>query len=397
MAGFSYGSRTGLHVKHGTVVPSRLRVAIATAGRFHVFDLAHELRAFGHDVTLYSYVPRQRARHFGIKDEWYVSLLPFTGLALIWGRLMPRLAPRMREWLLYKLINWAVIARLRPCDIFICMSGIYLEAARHAKRKFNAKIWLERGSQHILSQDEILGKIPNAERPSELTIRRELEGYRIADRIVIPSKHVEDSFRRDPAAFAKLFRNPYGVDIDRFPSRICRTINKYFTFLFVGSWSLRKGCDILAMAVMRLSNVRLIHVGPLSDARFPENDERFIHVEAVSQTELSQFYAQANGFVLASREDGFGMVLSQALASGLPAICTDRTGGPDLADTAALAGRIFVVPHDDECALAAAMQSLSDRLKSGDRFPPLGPEDRNQLSWTSYARRYSDELLRQLG
>ena len=373
------------------------RIAIATAGRFHVFDLARELHTLGYDVTLYSYVPRRRARKFGIKDEYYVSLLPFTTIALTWDRLAPRFLPLARERFLYRSLNWAVMSQLHPCDVFVCMSGIYLEAARHAKRKFHAKVWLERGSQHILSQDEILRKIPGAERPSALAIARELEGYKLADRIVIPSKHVEDSFRRDPAAFAKLFRNPYGVDVGMFPIQSGRTPNKPFTFLFVGSWSLQKGCDILARAITRLQNVRLVHVGALLDFDFPVGNERFIHVNPVSQPELSRFYAQADAFVLASRQDGFAMVLSQALASGLPVICTDRTGGPDLAHTTALAARITVVPHDDECALTAAMQLLIDRLKSGDRLPALSPEDRDQLSWTSYARRYSDELLRHFG
>jgi alpha-maltose-1-phosphate synthase len=394
MAASSSGSRNGFHVDYGTVDPSKLRVAIATAGRFHVFDLARELQALGQDVTLYSYVPRQRAQQFGIKDKCYINLLPFAAPALIWDRLAPRVSPLAREWFLYKSLNWAVMTRLRPCDVFICMSGIYLEAARHAKRKFNAKIWLERGSHHILSQDEILAKIPGAKRPSALVIKRELEGYKIADQIVIPSRHVEDSFRPDPTAFAKLFRNPYGVDVGMFPFQGGRTTNKPFTFLFVGSWSLQKGCDILARAITNLQNVRLVHVGALLDSNFPRADERFIHVNPVSQPELSGFYAQADAFVLASRQDGFGMVLSQALASGLPVICTDRTGGPDLARTTTLAARIFIVPHDDEYALTAAMQSLVDRLKSGDRFTPLSSEDRNQLSWASYARRYSDELQR---
>jgi glycosyltransferase involved in cell wall biosynthesis len=373
------------------------RIAIATAGRFHVFDLARELHALGYDVTLYSYVPRRRARQFGIKDEYYVSLLPFAAPALIWDRLAPRASPLMRQSLLYKSLNWAVISLLRPCDVFICMSGIYLEAAQYAKRKFNAKIWLERGSHHILSQDEILAKVPGAERPSALVINRELDGYKVADKIVIPSKHVEDSFRRDPTAFAKLFRNPYGVDVCMFPCQSGRTTNKPFTFLFAGSWSLQKGCDILAKAIQKLENVRLVHVGAVLDSKFPTGDERFIHVKPVSQPELRRFYAQADAFVLASREDGFAMVLSQALASGLPVICTDRTGGPDLAHTTALAARITVVSHDDECALTAAMQLLIDRVQSGDRLPPLSPEDRDQLSWTSYARLYSDELLRHFG
>jgi hypothetical protein len=123
VAGSSTGSRTGFQVEHGTVVPSKLRIAIATAGRFHVFDLARELHALGHDVILYSYVPRQRARQFGIRDECYVSLLPFATPALIWDRLAPRFSSLAREWFLYRSLNWAVMSRLDPCDVFICMSG----------------------------------------------------------------------------------------------------------------------------------------------------------------------------------------------------------------------------------------------------------------------------------
>ena len=78
------------------------------------------------------------------------------------------------------------------------MSGIYLEAARFAKRRFGAAVWLERGSRHILSQDEILADIPGAAGRRPLAIDRELAGYALADRIVIPSLHVKESFRRDP-------------------------------------------------------------------------------------------------------------------------------------------------------------------------------------------------------
>src|SRR5215469_391458 len=127
----------------------RLKVAIATAGRFHVLDLARELHAIGHEVRFYSYVPRARARKFGLPNECHVSLLPLTLPAVAWQRLLPRMIPRARERLLYALLNHAVMLRLEPCDVMICMSGIYLEAAHYARRRYGAKIWLDRGSQHI--------------------------------------------------------------------------------------------------------------------------------------------------------------------------------------------------------------------------------------------------------
>jgi glycosyltransferase involved in cell wall biosynthesis len=48
------------------------------------------------------------------------------------------------------------------------------------------------------------------------------------------------------------------------------------------------------------------------------------------QDELVQHYGQAHCFLLVSIEEGFGMVLTQALACGLPLICSHNTGGEDL-------------------------------------------------------------------
>jgi alpha-maltose-1-phosphate synthase len=162
----------------------------------------------------------------------------------------------------------------------------------------------------------------------------------------------------------------------------------------VGAWAFQKGCDILAEAVRRTPGVRLVHVGGVGDCRFPTDDARFRHVGHVQQNSLARFYAAADVFVLASRQDGLGMVLSQALASGLPVVCTDRTGGADLAHTPALAARITVVPHSDVAALAAALAAWRDRLRAGKGLPPLAEGDRETLSWNAYARRHSDELLR---
>jgi glycosyltransferase involved in cell wall biosynthesis len=378
-------------------VTRRLKIAIATAGRFHVLDLARELHAIGHQVRFYSYLPRARARHFGLPDECHASLLPLVLPAVAWQQIIPRLMPEMRERVLYALLNRAVIMRLDPCDVFICMSGIYLEAARFAKERYGATIWVERGSRHILSQDEILAAVPGAERPSALAIRRELSGYELADRIVIQAAHVEESFRRDVAAHEKLFQNPTGTSLSMFPVRPDKPALEPFSLLYVGSWSLQKGCDLLVEAVRKVPGVHLTHVGAIGDLDFPTGDDRLIHIDPVPQPELARFYAAADVFVLASRQDGFGVVLSQALASGLPVICTDRTGGPDLKHTPALAAQITVVPAGDIAALSHAIAMWCDRLRAGDGVVRPAAIDRETLSWAGYGRRYSDELLSTIG
>jgi len=369
-----------------------LKIGIATAGRFHVLDLARELDALGHEVTLYSFVPRRRAHAFGLPNRCHVALLPLVFPLVAWERLLPQLGRNLRERLLHKALDWAVALRLRRCDVFVFMSGIYLQAARKARRRFGARLWLERGSQHILAQDELLAAV-GGERPGAATIRRELDGYAEADRIVIASAHVQKSFRRDPAAYAKLFRNPYGVDIAMFTPPQTKPHNDPLVLLYAGAWSLRKGCDVLTDAVRSVSGVRLVHAGIIGDCPFPADDKRFAHVDSVPQWKLRDFYWAADAFVLASREDGFGMVLSQALATGLPIIGTDQTGAPDLALTPALAARIAVVPQGSAQALASAISTLRDRLNAREAFPPLTEADREALSWAAYGQRYSAELL----
>ena len=114
----------------GSAMP--LNIAIASAGRFHVLDLARELHALGHRVRFYSCVPRSRTRAFALPAACHVSLLPFALPAIVWQRVAPGFLPRLRERLLYAALNYGTILRLRRCDVFIFMSGIYLEAARFA-------------------------------------------------------------------------------------------------------------------------------------------------------------------------------------------------------------------------------------------------------------------------
>ena len=72
-------------------------------------------------------------------------------------------------------------------------------------------------------------------------------------------------------------------------------------------------------------------------------------------------------------------MLLQALASGLPIVCTTRTGGVDLALSTELAGRISVVPPDDAQALARALARALEDGPGRNRIP-LPEADRNLLS-----------------
>jgi glycosyltransferase involved in cell wall biosynthesis len=363
-----------------------LRVGIAASGRFHLLDLARELDALGAEVRFYSYVRRKRAETFGLPGRCHVALLPFLFPLVAMERLLPRLFPHITERLMCWGLDMLTLLRMRRCDVFICMSGIYVHAPRYAKWRYGARVIVHRGSRHILSQRDILARLPGAQQVTSFIVQRELRGYAIADRISVPSSHVAESFASWPEYSRKLSVSPYGVDLDQFP--LCsRALPSKPTVLFVGIWSYRKGADMLTKAIEQMEGVQLIHVGALADAGFP-NHPRFVHHEPVAQWKLRSFYAAAHVFVLASREDGFGVVLCQALASGLPVVCTDRTGGSDLATLPGLRRLIRVAPAGDPDPLRLALAQVLDNAIGKTGVAPITETERQALSWRRYASQH---------
>lgn len=372
-----------------------LRIAIATLGRFHVLDLGRELASLGHDVAFWSLVPRRQAARFGLPPDTHRSLLP---------RLLPLAAAsryggsRLSAWASRRLLVAAdrlIARRLEPCDVFIGMSGLCVESAHAARARFGAKVIIERGSRHILSQKHILDDLRRRGLPAEVVpdyaVERELAGYSLADRIAVPAIHVEQSFLEHGVPREKLFRNPFGVDLSMFPPTPAPSGPP--VLLFVGAWSYQKGADVLERAWRQLPGVQLLHVGAVGDVPLP-SASGFTHLDPVPQWRLREFYARAHVFVLASRQEGLALVQAQALASGLPVVCTDRTGGEDLQRGLDDPGWVRVVPADDADALAEGIRAMLPRAMSlkGDRH--LLGVGRDTLAWAAYGRRYADELVR---
>lgn len=375
-----------------------MRIAIATIGRYHVLDLARELVALGHDVSFWSLVPRKRALAFGLPDAAY-RRMPFRLLLLIAAqRFGPRRMRTMATEALLAAADRCIARRLKPCDAFIGMSGLAVQSAVVARKRYGAKIFIERGSRHILSQRTILEDIARvstqAERVHDYSVSLHQASTSLADVVVVPSLHVKVSFLEHGYPEAKLFVNPYGVDLSMFTPTPAPSFEQ-LTVIFVGLWSYRKGCNILCEAIARFQGrIRLMHVGMIGDAPIP-TESWFEHHDPVPQPDLVRFYAESHVFVLASLEEGLALVQAQALACGLPIVCTDRTGGEDLIRLTHLQEGVFVVPNNNvealQCAISDAFAWTQQRFRPGHRRDLLG-DSRDLLSWRRYAERYSAKL-----
>jgi glycosyltransferase involved in cell wall biosynthesis len=207
--------------------------------------------------------------------------------------------------------------------------------------------------------------------------------------VSIPARHVERSFLERGFPAEKLFRNPYGVDLTMFPPTP-KPQNKAPTLVFAGNWSLQKGCDVLAKAVEG-QPWRLVHAGAVGDAPVPQMPN-FESQGVVPQPKLAGVYGQADIFVQPSRQEGLSLVQAQALACGLPLVCTDRTGGEDLAEFLEDPSWVTVVKPDDVAALRAGIEQALARAGTQTGMRDILGAGRERLSWRAYGERYDKKL-----
>ena len=172
-----------------------------------------------------------------------------------------------------------------------------------------------------------------------------------------------DGYRKEFGAQRDYFNLPYFSDLKRFDA-IEREEKHERVFLFSGSLIARKGVDLVASAFVRLArevpNVRLRIVGDgelRSSLMQKLARERVEFVGFRDWHELPREYADADVLCVPSRYDGWGLVVPEGLASGLPVIATDRMGA---ALEFVRTGRNgWLIPAGDEEALLRAMREAA--------------------------------------
>lgn len=367
----------------------KVKINILSPGRFHVCDLARELNKNGFDVKFYSFVPTYRAKRFGLPRHCSKSLFFIMAPFLLFERKVFVKSQWPRLLRVY-VQDYITSVYMRHCDICIAMSGSFLLSLKRAKKQGSIVI-LERGSKHILEQKRILDELkviqPHTCTVPDVNVKRELEGYQIADYIAIPSEHVKRSFSVYHYPMDKLFLNPYGVDVSMFYPDTNQ--DKIYDLIMVGNWSLQKGCDLIIEAVNKL-NLKFIHVGSISDIPFPQQSN-FTHVDSVDQFQLVKYYNKSKIFILPSRQDGFGMVLSQALACNLPIVGSPDCGGTDLKNMVEYPDYITIINDYSLKSVCAAIEESLLNFNKLNGVLYAGSAIQN-LTWEAYGKRYAEFL-----
>jgi phosphatidyl-myo-inositol alpha-mannosyltransferase len=311
----------------------------------HVRALAGELRRLGHDVEVLA--PAERP----VDETGFVGLggslaVPYNGSVarIAFG---PRALARVRRALAggrYQLLH--VHEPLSPSVGLLAVAQTPLPVV---------------GTFHA-NLDRSL-----ALRTASPLLRRAYD--RLAGRIAV-SASARDTWQRYFGGSMVVVPNGVAPEFFACPEPLPGFRGDHPTLLFVGRLEPRKGLAYLVRAFLRLKpaypRLRLLVVGR-DDRRQrdkatalvpPRLRTDLVFVGAVPQADLPSYYASADVFCAPSLGgESFGIVLAEAMAVGLPVVCSDIGGYRDVVRDGQEG--LLVPPRDPE-ALAAAIGGLLD-------------------------------------
>lgn len=342
-----------------------MKISIAATNPCHLFPLALELARADALGCYYSGYPAWR---LAAPPGMPVRTHPFR-TTLVYGALkyLPAsLRPSSRSLFLWQdhgFDAW-VGRRLDQCDSFHAMPGQALRGFERA-RKLGVPTVLNHATGPVRDWVRIMEpeyrrvglRLTDVCPYDSAYFAREEREYNLADFHCAASTVVRDQLADLGISRDRIWLVPYGADTDIFHAR-GRTEPERFRIVFAGQIVLRKGIRTLLDALQLLAHLeREMH---FYGAEAPEAQQDLAaykgpplaHHGPVSQRSLAEGFRQGSVLVLPSLEEGFGLVVPQALNCGLPCIVSDHVGGKDLIRHREN-GSIF--PCGDAAALAAEL------------------------------------------
>lgn len=343
------------------------RVIYVTPNTAHHFGFAAELARAGLLKCLVSGVPRMHRAYRPLRS---------AGVKVIYGDFLQslflavrrlRAGARLTDWLGYvaKLeLGRRAAGVMTSGDAVVFYNGAGGGICEKARR-VGATTVVEVVNSHVLNlaaemnREFSLCGLP-AQGMYERDVRRRQAEYQTVDYVMGPSEYVKQSFLARGWPAERFLKVRYGYNLfsnRQLQGRSERKEKGVFTVLFVGLVQPRKGLRYLLAAFERLQldRKRLLLVGGVGQPSGIEGlkippDVEFLGIK--KGEELADCYEAADVFVLPSVEEGFGLVLIEAMSFGVPVVASTSTGFADVCEDGVEG--FSVAPRD--------VDGLADRL-----------------------------------
>jgi glycosyltransferase involved in cell wall biosynthesis len=176
--------------------------------------------------------------------------------------------------------------------------------------------------------------------------------YDLADYIFALSNFAKESLLEQNIPINKIKQIHLGVNIEIFTPRTFYNTVGIFRIIFTGTLFARKGIQLIldALTQLNIPDIELLVVGAthgnsnvLHATTYPF---KIRHIPYASHAELNNIYKTADIFILPSYLDSFGMVVTEAMATGMPVIVSCNTGAADFVQQGG--GKVIAIDSVEE-------------------------------------------------
>jgi alpha-maltose-1-phosphate synthase len=349
------------------VTTDRLQVLVAHSGKQHAYWHACALQKLGRldrFITSGYYKPSHwpdricrmsRRLHRAMQRRWHPELDP-DRVERHWRFELPEFIAR-RVGRSRRAVDELVFRRDREFDRWIAkrrvpissagmfwgFQGSCLESLRAARAAGKLAV-LELATVHATTAVQVLDRearrhpewaesISNLEFPDWYRERLEQEPH-AADYCVAASSYTRQSLLEIGIPDRNILLLPLGAELERFTPIKRPRADGRFRILFVGGIGQRKGIKYLLEAVRTISSreIELVLVGPPSGdlAALNSYEGLFVRKDRMNQDDVVGEMQRSDVLVLPSVLEGFGLVIPEAMATGLPVIASTHSAAPEI-------------------------------------------------------------------
>lgn len=208
----------------------------------------------------------------------------------------------------------------------------------------------------------------------------------LADYILVGSSFARSSFIAQGVSEEKILVAHYGVDTDLFTPLRDDKDQRKFNIIFAGRIGQRKGISYLLRGYQRVHSptTTLTLVGDFPDqgSAFGPWRHLFRHVPHAPRQALADLFRQSDVFLFPTLVEGMGLVVLEAMASGLPVVTTPNGPGDLVRD--GVDG--FVVPPRDVDAIVESLEKLRTDPELRRWMGRNAAERAREFTWARYRR-----------
>lgn len=235
---------------------------------------------------------------------------------------------------------------------------------------------------------------------SDAKLARKDAELALAEVVFIASSFTGRTLRDYPGKLGRVVLAPYGAPRPQ-PgvTPAVRQPDEPLRILFVGSLGQRKGLRYLLDAIDLLGDDRgyaLTLIGTLPASPCPPLAaavRRHRYIPSLPHGEIMEEMRRHHVLVLPSLFEGFGLVLTEAMANGLPVIATPHTAAPDILDEGVEG---FVVPIRSAVDIARKLAHLHDDEATRQAMGAAALGRAAAMSWDGYRNRIVDAVQARL-